>query len=67
MRRKISPVEYAREHGRSLAWIYKLIWLGQLPAKRVDGRWLIDADTRPRLRNERKPGQRELAAEELSA
>lgn len=67
MQRKVSPVEYAREHGRSLQWIYKLIWLGQLPAKRVDGRWLIDADAQPRLRNEQKPGQRETAAEGLPA
>jgi hypothetical protein len=36
--------EYARKHNRPLPYVYRLIWEGRLPARRVDGRWFIAAD-----------------------
>ena len=40
----LSPVEYARMKGLSLGWVYSQIWLGALPAEKVDGRWRINPD-----------------------
>jgi len=40
----LSPVEYARMKGLSLGWVYSQIWLGTLPAVKVDGKWRINPD-----------------------
>jgi len=35
--------ETAEKLGVRLDYTYELIWTGRLPARRVDGRWLIPA------------------------
>jgi len=50
----VSPVAYARLKGFSLSWVYSLLWLGTLPATKVDGKWRIEAaalPVRPKRRN----------------
>jgi hypothetical protein len=50
----VSPVAYARLKGLSLSWVYSLLWLGALPATKVDGKWRIEAGAlpvRPKRRN----------------
>jgi hypothetical protein len=40
----ITPVQYARAKGLTLNYVYGLIWIGALPAKKMFGRWFISPD-----------------------
>ena len=62
--RELSPVQYARLRGLSLNYVYSLLWLGVLPAAKVDGRWLIDADA---VLERQKRGSEEVSRESVSA
>jgi len=53
----LSPLEVARALNHSRAYVYSLIALGTLPAKRNDGRWFIaseEVEKRRRVRTEPK-------------
>jgi hypothetical protein len=42
--RELTALEYAKERGVSLDWIYKQARQGKIPgARRIDGRWAIPA------------------------
>lgn len=41
----LGPREAARELGIRLDAVYSLIWAGKLKAKKVDGKWWIDASS----------------------
>jgi len=41
---EMTPVEAARHWRVRLETVYHRIWDGSLPARKVDGRWLIPAD-----------------------
>lgn len=41
--RKLTVRQAAQALGVRLDSLYSLIWAGRLPARKMDGRWLIDA------------------------
>ena len=40
---ELSPRETAQKLGIGLDSVYALVWSGKLPARKLDGRWLISA------------------------
>lgn len=45
MPEEISAIEAARKLGVGLDYVYALVWVGKLSARKVDGRWLVDSDS----------------------
>jgi hypothetical protein len=45
MKRKLTPREYALEHGMSLQGVYLRIWLKKVDATKDGRRWLISDDS----------------------
>ncbi len=41
--RYLTPIAAARRLGLGLDYLYKLMWAGKLPARKVNGRWRIPA------------------------
>lgn len=39
--KRISAAQAAKLLNMSLDYIYRLIWVGKLPSKKVDGKWLV--------------------------
>ena len=44
MSKELSVIEATRRLGVGIDATYKLLYSGKLPARKVDGRWLIRAD-----------------------
>jgi len=42
----LTPAEYARKHGLTLDWVYRLCRVGRLPNERVFGRVFITGEDR---------------------
>jgi excisionase family DNA binding protein len=38
---ELSPAETARVLGVTLDYVYKLLWSGRLPGRKVEGRWRV--------------------------
>ena len=39
----LTPVEFARQSGLTLGYVYSLVWTGRLNAQKVAGAWEIPA------------------------
>ena len=56
MSKELSVIEATRRLGVGIDATYKLLYSGKLPARKVDGRWLIRADAvEARLAKRRQP------------
>lgn len=54
---ELSPREAAQKLGIGLDSVYSLLWSGKLPARKVDGRWLVspsEVDARLKSREARR-------------
>ena len=43
----LTPIQYARERGWTIEWVYRLVREGKLPSVRVFGRIFILPEERP--------------------
>jgi len=51
----IGTSDAARKLGIDLSYLYRLLWMGKLQGKKVDGKWQVSvAAIEQRLRNGRK-------------
>jgi hypothetical protein len=41
---EVTALDYAKRERLSIDWVYRMARLGQIPARRVDGKWLIQLD-----------------------